>query len=483
MAHFEKAKNLNGNLQFHIDRKSNLEKSKKRNYTNNINVEKTYLNYDMNYLLRIDFKNLSTNERYKKRLEELKENQPLIKVLKPTCELTEWQLREEKKKKDYDETKYYDYKHKAFRKDANTCCYFVIQIPRDAHDNLCFRTMQEQQAFFKSVISFMGMKVGNKNIINLQVHMDEVTPHLHLQFIPTYDDKLNCKKLLNKTFLNSFHGDLQKYLEKDIGRNDFSILSNNNNTSIELKELKVQDKLENLQKTYIDNVQHIKDDYKRRLDYVNEKTNEKLSNVQDQYNNKIIEYRKAINKEKEVYDNMCLKVNKKNEEYKKLLHNTNESNIIIEFNTLGKDTFLGNAKTYSKEELNILFEKLKTIEAKYNYYNEKQDIIERLNKQHENSIIGLNKKINMLCDSIDKLESDNLDLEFYKKYVEDTNKIVDFNKYKSTQKIILDDVYGYENKLGYYSHHKERKIISIDDYKENQNYKNNHFDNSNDLEL
>lgn len=253
MAHFDKAKTFVGNLSFHIDRKDDLEKSQKRKYENKIDKERTHLNYDLNYLLREDFQELSTMERYHKRLNELRENQPLVKVLREDCELSEWQLRQEKKKDDYDETQYYEYKHKEFRKDANTICFFVIQIPRDETGEYCFKTLEEQKAFFESTISFLSQKIGQENIINIQCHYDETTIHLHAQFVPSFEDKLNCKKVLNKQFLQTFHSELQTYLETDLGRNDFSVFSNDNlsNDNLEMKELKMVSKLEELEKEEI----------------------------------------------------------------------------------------------------------------------------------------------------------------------------------------------------------------------------------------
>lgn len=253
MAHFDKAKTYVGNLSFHIDRKDDLEKSSKRKYENKIDKERTHLNYDLNYLLREDFQGMTTMERYQKRLNELRENQPLVKVLREDCELTEWQLRQEKKKDDYDETQYYEYKHKEFRKDANTICFFVIQIPRDENGEYCFKTLAEQKAFFESTISFLSQKIGQENIINIQCHYDETTIHLHAQFVPSFEDKLNCKKVLNKQFLQTFHSELQTFLEADLGRNDFSVFSNDNlsNDNLEMKELKMVSKLEELEKEEI----------------------------------------------------------------------------------------------------------------------------------------------------------------------------------------------------------------------------------------
>lgn len=432
MAHFDKAKTFVGNLSFHIDRKDDLEKSNKRKYENNIIKEKTHLNYDMNYLLRKDFQELSTMERYKKRLEELKQNQPLVKVLREDCELSEWQLREAKKQDDYDETKYYDYKHKEFRKDANTICFFVIQIPKDENGEYCFKTLEEQKSFFESTINFLSQKIGRENIINIQCHYDETTIHMHTQFIPCYEEKLNCKKILNKEFLQSFHSQLQKHLEEDLQRKDFSIFSNDDvcSDSLEMKKLKVQssynevqqelqnkydEKIEEYKSSIIDfqnyyhkKIEDIKKDYEERYNDVENIVNEKLQDLQNKYD-----------KGKEKYNNMCIRFNEKKKQYDNLIELPTHS-VVNDFRNMGKDNLLGGGRTFSKEEIEQLSTNIQRIETKYDYYSRNENLIEQLNAQHSLQIKGMDNKISILRDNIDKLEREKLELQMYKNFVDDS---------------------------------------------------------------
>lgn len=79
------------------------------------------------------------------------------------------------------------------------------------------------------------------------VHKVETTPHIHIGFIPVIVqdgiERLNCKKIINKPYLKTFHPKLEKYLEMALGYvpeilNDATI--NGNRT---VKELKNQEDL------------------------------------------------------------------------------------------------------------------------------------------------------------------------------------------------------------------------------------------------
>ena len=48
---------------------------------------------------------------------------------------------------------------------------------------------EDERAFFQATYDFFCNDFGEKNIINAVVHKDEVTPHLHLDFVPTVKEK------------------------------------------------------------------------------------------------------------------------------------------------------------------------------------------------------------------------------------------------------------------------------------------------------
>lgn len=112
------------------------------------------------------------------------------------------------------------------RKDVNIMCDWVITAPKEIiYDE------EKLTSFFSNTFDFLSERYGKQNLISCNVHMDEVTPHLHYCFVPVvYDKKKNRYKVsafevLNKTELKKFHNDLGNYLQKQIGI-DKSLISN-----------------------------------------------------------------------------------------------------------------------------------------------------------------------------------------------------------------------------------------------------------------
>lgn len=93
---------------------------------------------------------------------------------------------------------------------------WIVTLPQDVHDD-------DVAKFFKHTHEFLCERYGEENAIASNVHFDEVTPHLHFDFVPvTYDkkrkrDKLCAKDVLTKKDLQSFHQDLSDFLESRLG--------------------------------------------------------------------------------------------------------------------------------------------------------------------------------------------------------------------------------------------------------------------------
>lgn len=73
----------------------------------------------------------------------------------------------------------------------------------------------EQQKFFRDCAEFFSRKYRSENMISAIVHMDETTPHMHLNFIPINEDRLSSKSLFDRQKL----AQLQTELHESIGRN------------------------------------------------------------------------------------------------------------------------------------------------------------------------------------------------------------------------------------------------------------------------
>lgn len=88
---------------------------------------------------------------------------------------------------------------RAIRKDAVTYCECII-----SSDNDFFRKLDinEQQRFFDVSLKFLENRIGKENIVSATVHLDEITPHMHLGFVPmNLDGSLSAKKMINRNFL------------------------------------------------------------------------------------------------------------------------------------------------------------------------------------------------------------------------------------------------------------------------------------------
>ena len=83
---------------------------------------------------------------------------------------------------------------KAIRKDAVKMCEMLFTSDGDFFSRI---SEQEQRQFFIDCFEFAAQRYGRENIIAAMVHLDEATPHLHLDFVPlTSDGRLSAKEVL-----------------------------------------------------------------------------------------------------------------------------------------------------------------------------------------------------------------------------------------------------------------------------------------------
>ncbi len=97
------------------------------------------------------------------------------------------------------------------RKDAVLMCSFVVGSDRAFFKNL---SPQEQEKFFVDCTRFFAERYGEDNIISAVVHMDETTPHLHLNLIPIADGRLCAKQLFDRKALLNLQTDFHSVVGK-----------------------------------------------------------------------------------------------------------------------------------------------------------------------------------------------------------------------------------------------------------------------------
>ena len=84
-----------------------------------------------------------------------------------------------------------------------------------------------QDEFFREIYNYNVEKFGEENICYATVHVDELTPHMHLGIIPIVKvdkvrtdgktEKVCAKDVFTREYLQHAHADLEQYLETNLG--------------------------------------------------------------------------------------------------------------------------------------------------------------------------------------------------------------------------------------------------------------------------
>ena len=100
------------------------------------------------------------------------------------------------------------------RSDAIYMNSFVI-----TSDGEFFKDMRawEQHAFFEDCAHFFMDKYGYENVLSAVVHMDETTPHLHLNIVPINGGRLSSKSLFDRRKLAQLQTELWEQVGKKYG--------------------------------------------------------------------------------------------------------------------------------------------------------------------------------------------------------------------------------------------------------------------------
>lgn len=72
----------------------------------------------------------------------------------------------------------------------------------------------EQRQFFEDATGYFAERYGEENIISAVVHMDETTPHMHLNLIPITEDRLSAKRLFTRKSLRELQTDFWEKVGK-----------------------------------------------------------------------------------------------------------------------------------------------------------------------------------------------------------------------------------------------------------------------------
>lgn len=91
------------------------------------------------------------------------------------------------------------------RKDAVVMCQALITSDKEFFDQ---HPAGQWKQFFVDSFKFIKEQYGAENIISATVHLDEKTPHLHVNFVPvTQDGRLSAKDLITRESLRTLQDD------------------------------------------------------------------------------------------------------------------------------------------------------------------------------------------------------------------------------------------------------------------------------------
>lgn len=173
------------------------------------------------------------------------------------------------------------------RKDVNVMVSWIVTVPKDL-------PQQAEPAFFQAAYDFLENRYGRSNVVSAYVHMDEVTPHMHFAFVPVTQDrkrggyKVSAKEVITRRDLQTFHSDLSKYLEQQLGFpvNVLNEATKEGNRSIE--QLKRQSATEQIAAAAVEAAQIVSDAQEKATTL-----NDSLIAVRAEYDAKTAYVRKA----------------------------------------------------------------------------------------------------------------------------------------------------------------------------------------------
>lgn len=101
--------------------------------------------------------------------------------------------------------------NRAVRKDAVVMAQILVTSGPEFFQDM---PKDEQQKFFQNSLDFLADRYGKENILSAVVHMDERTPHMHVDLTPIRDGRLTAKTIFTRGEL----GQLQTDFVREVGQ-------------------------------------------------------------------------------------------------------------------------------------------------------------------------------------------------------------------------------------------------------------------------
>lgn len=105
---------------------------------------------------------------------------------------------------------------RAVRKDAVVMVQCLVTSDHDFFKDM---PAARQREFFEQSLAFITDRYGKENILSATVHMDEKTPHMHVNFTPIRDRRLTAKTIFDRNELRGLQTDFHASVGQSWGLN------------------------------------------------------------------------------------------------------------------------------------------------------------------------------------------------------------------------------------------------------------------------
>ena len=98
--------------------------------------------------------------------------------------------------------------------DAVLITSFILASDKEFFERI---TAEQQKQFFADCTDFFSERYGEENVVSAVVHLDESTPHLHLNLIPVTGGRLCAKELFDRAALRELQTGFYEIVGKKYG--------------------------------------------------------------------------------------------------------------------------------------------------------------------------------------------------------------------------------------------------------------------------
>ena len=103
---------------------------------------------------------------------------------------------------------------RAVRKDAVVMAQILVTSGPEFFEGM---NPEKQQEFFQQSLAFIANRYGQENILSAVIHLDEKTPHMHVDLTPIREGRLTAKTIFTRAEFSKLHTDFASDVGKKWG--------------------------------------------------------------------------------------------------------------------------------------------------------------------------------------------------------------------------------------------------------------------------